>query len=223
MFLTTKVTAVESAKTDSGKTITYQFNDAGNVVSMYDELGFAQFNAFSETIPNQQTGASKLQRAVINLLNNIDFTGNWVAVNIDSTNSISSDSSVRCLNMPSYKIQCHSENTAYGTQTVSVEGGKSYTFSCFVKATDSCCAYLQAICDEKEFNSRTITASTATLNSGTNANGWDRIFITVDVPSSESTATIELRVVNATGTAWFGAPQLETGHIPNRVNLLYPQ
>ena len=50
--MTTKITAVKGYSSDAGKSITYQFNDAGNVVCMYDELGYAQSAKFESGIPN---------------------------------------------------------------------------------------------------------------------------------------------------------------------------
>ena len=77
--MTTRVTAVTDAESEAGKAITYQFNASGNVVSMFDELGYAQSTKFSATLPNTPEQASKLQRAIVNFVTNIDFSAEWTA------------------------------------------------------------------------------------------------------------------------------------------------
>ncbi|MDL2205369.1 hypothetical protein LJC33_00475 [Eubacteriales bacterium OttesenSCG-928-N13] len=71
--LVTEVMAVDSLTEDTGKTLTYQFNMNGNVVSVRDELGFAQFTKFSANIENQPTEISKLQKVVTNRLKSFSF------------------------------------------------------------------------------------------------------------------------------------------------------
>ena len=58
--MTTRVTAVTDAESEAGKAITYQFNASGNVVSMFDELGYAQSTKFSATLPNTPEQALSL-------------------------------------------------------------------------------------------------------------------------------------------------------------------
>ena len=77
MDMTTKITSVDSADENGvdtpGKTITYQFNDADNVVCMFDELGYAQATQFSSSIPNTATKSSRMQKAVMNRLLDLEF------------------------------------------------------------------------------------------------------------------------------------------------------
>ena len=193
--MTTRVTAVRDSESENGKAITYQFNDGGNVVGMYDELGFAQYGAFSASIPNQQTGASKLQGTVINLLRGVDFSANWEgeALNVDSV--------TRKLGLPSLKLI---QQTA--SQTVQVSPGEAYTFSAFVRTEAGSRALLRMTCGEQICESR--------VHEG----DWERLFVTIQAPEGASAATVEL--ISESGTAWFSAPQMEKGSIPNRVNLL---
>ena len=193
--MTTRVTAVRDAESEHGKTITYQFNDGGNVVGMYDELGFAQYSAFSASIPNQQTSASKLQGTVINLLRGVDFSANWEgeALNVDSV--------TRKLGLPSLKLI---QQTA--SQTVQVSPDETYTFSAFVRTEAGSRALLRMTCGEQICESR--------VHEG----DWERLFVTIQAPEGASAATVEL--ISESGTAWFSAPQMEKGSIPNRVNLL---
>ena len=101
--MTTKITAVDGLQSDAGKTITYQFNDSGNVVCMFDELGYAQSATFSESVANTPMSVSKLQRAVINQIRSIGFEANWTAQKA-SADTIARDTATKCLNMPSVKM-----------------------------------------------------------------------------------------------------------------------
>ncbi len=64
------------APAETDKKIVYQFNDKGNVTSIRDELGFAQFVKYdgSEGNENKPTESSKMQKAVVNLVRNVDFS-----------------------------------------------------------------------------------------------------------------------------------------------------
>ena len=214
LHMATRVTAVRDAAQEDGKAITYQFNDGGNVVSMYDELGYAQFNAFSASVPNQQTGASKLQGTVINLLRSVDFSANWANATANAGDSLAVDSGTRCLGLPSLKSVRNGTGESVSSQTVSLIPGKTYTFSAFVKAGAQSRASLRISCGGETRTSQILSLSTA----GSGVDGWDRLFATIT--ASAAAATVSLVHAATSGAAWFAAPQLETGSIPNRVNLL---
>lgn len=73
----THVTSVETASNNSGKTLYYQFNDSGNVVSAHDDLGFGSFTKFESGIENKLSQSSRLRKAVVNLLRKPDWTSGW--------------------------------------------------------------------------------------------------------------------------------------------------
>lgn len=216
---TTKVTSVKDAASDAGKTITYQFNDAGNVTCMFDELGYAQATTYSSTIPNTAEQSSRLQRAVMNYCPSIDFSSGWINA---SGTGVTTDSNNRCLNMPSAKIAssgtyvCDVPNLA--KRNDGGTGNQVYTFSAYIKRTGTVTgsAYIRLGINGTYYNSRTITTETSGVSEGPGAEGWDRVYISRSIPPE---ATVQL-VIKATGAAWFACPQLETGYIPNPVNLL---
>lgn len=51
-------------------------------------------------------------------------------------------------------------------------------------------------------------------------NGWERVYITFDVPEDYTKVTMHLIVRNGIGTAYFDAAQLEDGAVPSQYNLL---
>src|SRR5699024_4624873 len=101
---TTRVTAVADTASEEGKAITYQFNAAGNVVCVSDELGYAQSTKFSATLANTPEQSSKLQRAIINLATNVDFSADWTAQTGAGADTAARDTGTRCLGMPSVKL-----------------------------------------------------------------------------------------------------------------------
>ena len=101
----TEVTAVDAAdpEASTGKKITYQFNDVGNVTCIKDELGHAQFTKFSASLKNAPSESSKMQKAVVNRLRRPDFSGEWSSV-IGGTDTVTLDTATRCLGEPSVAI-----------------------------------------------------------------------------------------------------------------------
>ena len=219
--MTTKVTSVTNAASEEGKTITYQFNNAGNVVCCFDELGYAQSNTFSASVANQQTSASRLKRVVINLLPNLDFASGWTTTKGATGDAAARDTSVRCLSMPSLKLTKTSAAETRHCQTATVPAAGLYTFSAYVKNTAALASgklFLRIRSGSTVYESRPVTGTTAAFHTDSAADGWDRLYVTANLPAGS--ATLELVSTAPSGSAWFSCPQLETGSIANHVNLL---
>lgn len=222
----TKVTAVTDSTSEAGKTITYQFNEAGNVVCCFDELGFVQTNAFaadkdSSATPNQQTEASRFKKVVINLLTNLDFASGWTTEKGATGDTAAQDTSVRCLSMPSLKLTKASSAETRHCQTITVSDPGLHTFSAYVKNTAALAAgglFLRIRSGDTVYESRPVTEVTAPFNTDSAADGWDRLYVTANLPAGS--VTLELVSTAPSGSAWFSCPQLETGSIANHVNLL---
>ena len=219
--MTTKVTSVTNAASEEGKTITYQFNNAGNVVCCFDELGYAQSNTFSASVANQQTSASRLKRVVINLLPNLDFASGWTTTKGATGDAAARDTSVRCLSMPSLKLTKTSAAETRHCQTATVPAAGLYTFSAYVKNTAALASgklFLRIRSGSTVYESRPVTGTTAAFHTDSAADGWDRLYVTANLPAGS--VTLELVSTAPSGSAWFSCPQLETGSIANHVNLL---
>ena len=222
----TKVTAVTDSTSEAGKTITYQFNEAGNVVCCFDELGFVQTNAFaadkdSSATPNQQTEASRFKKVVINLLTNLDFAFGWTTEKGATGDTAAQDTSVRCLSMPSLKLTKTSAAETRHCQTITVSDPGLHTFSAYVKNTAALAAgglFLRIRSGDTVYESRPVTEVTAPFNTDSAADGWDRLYVTANLPAGS--VTLELVSTASSGSAWFSCPQPETGSIANHVNLL---
>ena len=132
----TEVTAVENASSDAGKKLTYQFNDGGNVVCVRDELGYARFTKYDSAIENTPSDSSRLQKAVVNLLAHPDLRSGWSQLTGASGDSAGPDTATLCLNMATmYLHKAAAGGETKYQQTVTLEGGKDYSLSAYVKTS----------------------------------------------------------------------------------------
>ena len=222
--MTTEVTAVENTSSDAGKKLYYQFNDSGNVICVRDDLGFAKFTKFLSGIENKPSEESKLRKAIVNRLRRPDFSAEWTSSVYGGT--AAADSANICLSCPSVKMT----NTAAGEviyrQQVSLEAGRAFTLSAYVKTSAlngsaflrirpvSSGAFTAAV-------SEGLTGSTdAAVGNELPTDGWDRVRVTLNPLNAAASAYVELVCNASSGTAWFACPQLETGVVANAFNLV---
>ena len=208
--LTTRVTAVETAASDAGKTVTYQFNNAGNVTCAYDELGYARSTRYEDpaTAANLLTGASRLKRAVVNQLINVDFSANWTAYLANGGDAAAQDANTRCLNMPSLKLTKAGVAESRHCQSVYVNAPGKYTFSAYVKNDGTGGQFLRLRTNVGAYESRFCDGQS-----------WDRLFVTGEMTAAGN-VTVELVSTAPGGSGWYACPQLEEGSVANHVNLL---
>ena len=224
--MTTEVTAVEDSSSDAGKKLYYQFNDAGNVTCVRDDLGFAQFTKFDSGIENKPSQVSKLRKAVVNRLRKSDFNSQWTAVTAGGTAAKDADTS--CLNCASMKLNKTGAGEVIYRQEVPLEAGTAFTLSAYVK-TDSLTgggAFLRirpvTAGAFEAVSSDGLTGTTdAAVGNELPTDGWERIRVTLKALTAPAQAYVEL-VCDAAGggTAWFACPQLETGEVMNAFNLV---
>ena len=189
----------------------YQFNNAGQAVSVRDNEGNAVFAAYN-TAPQTTTqlaAVSKMQHTVINLLKNSSFDSDlYEGWSVSGTGSTITSSKFHTGKM-SLKLAAGGS----GQQTVAVTGGDTYTFSAYFSGAPN--AKLQI------YNGTDLIAeSDEVATYGTAGTDWSRGSVTFTAPSN----SIYVRFVNSTNAAsqvYIDTAQLETGDTPNRVNLLY--
>ena len=171
---------------------------------------------------NQQTGASRLKKVVVNLLKNIDFASGWTTTKGSTGDAVAKDTTNRCLGLQSVKITKTAAAETKHVQTVPVPAAGKYTFSAFVKNTAALASgglFLRLRIGGSVYESRPVTGTTAVFNTDSAADGWDRLYVTGETAQAGS-ATVELVSTAPSGNAWFACPQLERGTIANHVNLL---
>ena len=223
--MTTKVTAVDTASTDDGKTLYYQFNDAGNVVCVRDELGFASFTKYESGIENKPSEVSKLRKSVVNRLRRADLSAQWTASAAGGTAAL--DAANRCLNCKSVKLTKNGTGEVLYRQQVALEAGQDFTLSAYLKTASltNGGAFLRI----RPVTSGAFTAVTSETITGTTAaatgnelpaDGWERVRVTLNALTTAANAYVEMVCSANSGTAWFACPQLETGVVANAFNLV---
>ena len=218
----TEVTIVKNTSSNTGKKICYQFNDAGNVVSVRDELGYGKFTKFSSTVENQPTYDSRLRRAVMNLIIRPDDLSNsaWTR-----KSSATVDADKTCLGITAIKLAASSESRC--GQAITLKAGTVYTFSAYVKTSGitGTGAYLRLRKKSDatvEAISRKVTGTTAAaIGNDMPSDGWERVFMTYNhSAASDEVYYADMVSVATAGTAWFACPQIETGSVINSFSMV---
>jgi RHS repeat-associated protein len=187
----------------------YQFNNAGQAVSIRNAEGQAVFAAYKkeDRATTKLSAVSKMQYTTVNLLKNHGFEAaslyqNWT---VQGTGSTTVDTYSHA---GTQSVRLGSSGVAY--QAVNVTSGEKYTFSAYFKGANT--GKLSV------YNGSTLLAQSDLVGTnGTSGNDWARAAVTFTAPSSSVTVKIE-----NTGSAYIYADsaQLEVGETPNRYNML---
>ncbi len=200
-----------------------QFNDFGNLTSIQDAEGHAQFaqyalntdkqvqnNSDATAKGNQLRASSKLQNTVGNMLKDSSFesSNTWTLVNSSVTQAINSSYAYR--GNKSLKLTRSAAGTASGVYTTfKAAPGKTYTFSAYVK-TDAGSAYL-------DLNDGSATVTSETLGSNKD---WTRLEVSyTNNAASDKTVSARLMTTAAT-TAYIDCAQVEQAVTASRYNLI---
>lgn len=102
-------------------------------------------------------------------------------------------------------------------QAVTLQKGKTYTFSAYFKTQSNASAQLRVVYKNSAGSNVTVDSLPQK-----NTAAWDRISLTFTLPSNSSStaATVRLMAAGGTGSVWFDCAQLEEGAVANRYNLL---
>jgi RHS repeat-associated protein len=210
-----------------GKSSVYQFDNSGKTVSTKDAEGNAKYYKFENaTNTTKLSSDSKLEKTVINYSPNSGAETDefWAGDNDGGTGTYGYTTEEKHLGSRSLKIT-KSDNVLrqYMQQLVTVEKGKTYTFSAYVKTKDitsknNCGASLAVYYIN---NKGTYEGKRSNFLTGTN--DWTRISVTFTVPVDAASETLILRpsLDYETGTAYFDDFQLEEGSVANRLNLIH--
>lgn len=198
--------------TDSqNRSTIYTLDTLGQPLSVMDPDGRAMYAAYNtgEQTVTQLSAVSKLQNTVINLLTNHGFEKsssaltNWAASNSDR---IVVDSSARKEGFRSAKFKNATAELML-SQTVSVETGKTYTFSAWFKGEGQ--GQVKATTGANTFVGDPVSVSDE---------DWTRAIVTFT--ATASTATVQLVVPANNGVIRADSAQLEKAPTPNRYNMV---
>jgi len=209
---------------DQGRTTIWQFNDNGDISDIQYNDGSAQFIEYdtsSDALPNQIATQSKLQKTVSNLVENPSFErtidDEWTALTF-GTNTATVSTTYRKFGNKSAKIVNNVIDVSCFTQALAVTPGKTYTLSAYVKTVNVTNeSNLGAFIDIAYYNNGWFGINSNYL---TGTKDWQRMAVTLTVPSNVSTITIDAYLVTETGTVYFDDFQLEEGNTSSRYNLV---
>ena len=221
----TKVTELYPAASGvqvEGKSLFYHFNDAGNLVSVNDELGYGCFAGYSSGAPlNHPDFVSKMQRAVSNYLRNhhfISITDDWVADKMDGAGDCGYSSDNNYIGGRAYRLNKTSTTGRISVyQTVGLKKGKSYTLSTQFTTANNAAAQLRIEWQDSTGNTDYVESDVLKCT-----DQWSRISASFTLPTSAASETVKVRLMAAggAGKVWVDAVQLEDGLTPNRYNML---
>ena len=186
-----------------------QFNNFGNVTSIQDDEGHAQYAAYAQDSDsgakgNQLTLSSKLQNTVGNLLDDSSFESGTIwhpSGNYETDNSIS-----QTVSYLGNKSLCIGASGSAISEAVSIPAGATYTFSAYVKT-----------------EGRTATLSLGGKSSETLAanKDWTRLEVSY---TNEGDAAINIapmvQTQGTSGNVYVDCVQLERAQTASRYNLV---
>ena len=197
---------VTTVTDNQGRDSIYQFNDAGQAVSVRDNEGNAVYAAYKTEAQSttRLSAVSKMQHTVINALKNPSFDAS--ASTPWTFSSASRNDTYR--HTGKYSAKLNSSGSAI--QTVTVENGETYTLSAYFSGASA--GKLQIL------NGSTVIAESDLVETyGTTGTDWARGAVTFTAPSG----SIKVKLVNTgSSTVYVDTVQLEAGETPNRANLL---
>ena len=224
----TIVTAVSDPENDeTGKSLIYHFNSAGNVISTHDEMWHAVAAEYKSGIDNTPSATSNLIKTVINRVVSPDFASGWSQTKACSTDTYARDTGTRCMNLPSAKIVKKGAGELKHKTTVKLFESGEYTLSAYLKTTGLTVtsgykgAFLRVTANGIVYESRPALSSTADRGIGTFASGWERLSVCFPFEYGEDTSVaIELVCDAKSGTLYWSCPQVESGRMANAFNLV---
>lgn len=218
-----KMFAEDENNKNIGKSLYYHFNDAGNLVSINDGLGYGCFAGYSDDVPtNHPSFVSKMQRSVNNYLKNHHFltttNNDWIGDLMDGEGECSYSSEMNYAGGRAYRLMKTSEvGTISVYQNVTLKKNRSYTFSCQYKTLNSAKVQLKV-----EWKDSTGADGYAISPAFACTDRWNRTHVSFTLPDDEIAQNVTVRIMatGGAGKVWADAAQVEDGLVPNRYNLL---
>ena len=217
-----------------GREVTYTFDNSGNRISVLNANGYIE-NSAAEGLFVTGSADSFTKNYITdcvapNLSSFSQINGSHENTQ-SSGGSITSDTETKYFGANSIKITNppSEQNTAFFTSAarniaLDVSQGETYTFSAYVKTSDvqqiysggAVGAALSIACCGSSDN----VISKCSSIGITGTEDWQRLSISVDVPSGTDHLKIYCDLRNASGMAWFDGFQLEEGACANDLNIL---
>jgi len=214
----------------SGKKDTLQFNNWGNTISTRDSQGNANFVQYNETQndPNKNRALleSKTQKTTVSYLKNhsTEYDTDWGFANDDTSAGTGNYTTAeKYLGNRSLQVtKTNSSSRNYMEEVVTLEKGKTYTYSGYIKTNGITNANGQGAHLLVHYKNSADTWLETQSSYVSGSNDWERVQVTFTIPSDATSAVVIVRtaIANESGTAYFDCLQLEDGSIANRYNLI---
>ncbi len=208
-----------------GRKDVFQFNNFGNTVSTTDSQGNANYTQYNAD-KNKASVNSKTQKTTANYLlnHNAEANSDW-SFGIDGTSADTGgfSTSEKYLGQRSLTIsKTNSAGRSYNQQSLTLEKGKTYTYSGYIKTNGVTNINGQGahLLIHYQNNAGAWMEDYSKYASGTN--DWGRYEVTFTIPSDAVSGSVIARtaIANETGKAYFDCLQLEDGSVSNRYNLI---
>ncbi|SHH68969.1 DNRLRE domain-containing protein [Clostridium intestinale] len=205
----------------------YQFDNSGKTISIRDAAGYAQAYEYGDgTNINKMTLESKLQKSVSNLIMNgsaeEDRNFNFGAGG-GGTGSAEITSEQKYIGSRSLKLS-KGDNTGsrYIDQVLSLQKGKTYTFSAYVKTSNISQLKSKGAGININYKDKNGVYNSVRSKFLTGTNDWTRLETTFTYPTDSVDSNVILRceLWEESGVAYYDALQLEDGTIANKYNLV---
>ncbi len=189
-----------------------QFNNYGNVLSVQDEEGHAQYARYAKNtkddtaMGNQLRLSSKLQNTVSNMLQDHSFeeASHWVYSGVADgwPEMVTGEKYLgnKSLQIPGGRTVIQNE--------VSLQGGKTYTFSAYVKTDNAVTAKVGIFTPNEGKYGQSLPASS----------DWTRLQVSY-TPAENETVSLAL-ITEGTGSVYMDCVQLEQAATASRYNLI---
>ena len=208
----------------NGNVLEYQFNKYGNTVSMQDKQGRAFYAKYATDTDgsakkNRLKHASKLQSTTNNVFKNPSFERNefWYSAVSDTAAGTAGYTSEEhylgedCFKLTKTSSAGYSWVYAGASAGVSLKPNTTYTFSVYLKVEGVTSAQGVRVCGHVN--------GTGTYSYTGTTDGWQRIEVTVDTPSSVTTCNFYVSL-DVPGTVYVDCMQLEENSLSSRFNLI---
>ena len=210
-----------------GRSEILRFDNSGKLLHVQDGFGHAASASYYDTGAKKLKNTTRLQATAVQLLSDpaimlAESSSPWVkSVSGSGSASIASGNSV--IGSNALKVAASDTGSeAHWKQDVTLEKGKTYTFSMYVKAAVTSAAsngFVRIHVTYKDASGTSKYASSRQVKAGTV--GFERFSATFTLPADASSATVTcwIDLYHVNGTAWGDMAQLETGKTCSRVNL----
>ncbi|MCI6996144.1 MAG: DNRLRE domain-containing protein, partial [Eubacterium sp.] len=209
-----------------GRKETYLFNNAGNTITVRNDKGQAQSSKYltGGSNSNKISKVSKLQTSAVNLLQNsyLESDSGWSRIQEEASVTLHADAAKALVGTNTFHMVSAKDAGKGGCQqSVTLEKGKTYTFSAYVNAPSSvleqgkCEVQIQAVLSSGD------TLCSQDVDYYKTEDGWYRLIATLAIPGTATVSSGNIYAgIRGKADVYFDCFQFEEGKAASRYNLI---